>query len=223
MEPNKGLESLIVEIQQGNSELRNRVLQEYHPFIKSVLSKVLNEYVAEDHEYFTTGLLAFNEAMDRYDDHKGKFLTYAAMVIKSRLIDELRKRNKREAREVEGEEELQVIESPGFEKRLEDQLEIEAFKGRIEAFGFDLETLIDTAPRHEKTREKAIEIARVLYQDEGLRRRFLQTQKLPARELKEKAGASRRVLQRSRNFIVAVFFILDSDLEVLKKYLDLKD
>ncbi|NBG87507.1 sigma-70 family RNA polymerase sigma factor [Isachenkonia alkalipeptolytica] len=221
MEPNKGLETLIVEIQQGDSELRNRVLQEYHPFIKSVLSKVLNEYIGEDHEYFSTGMLAFNEAMDRYDRNKGKFLTYASVVIKSRLIDELRKRNKLEAREVEGDEELQVIESPGFEKRLEDQMEIEAFKDRIEAFGFDLETLIDTAPRHEKTREKAIEIARVLYEDETLRRSFLKTKHLPARGLKEKAGASRRVLQRSRNFIIAVFFILDSDLEVLKKYLDL--
>ena len=221
VEPKKSLETEIIAIQQGDSTLRNEILQEYHPFIKSVLAKVLNEFIGEDHEYLTIGLLAFNEAMDRYDRDKGKFLSFSAMVIKSRLIDELRKRNKLEAREVEGEEELQVIESPNFEKRLEDQLEIEAFKDRIEAFGFDLETLIDTAPRHEKTREKAIEIARVLYEDEELRSTFLKTEKLPAQGLKKKAGASRRVLQRSRNFIIAVFFILDSDLEVLKKYLDL--
>lgn len=221
MKPNKSVETEILEIQQGDSDRRNEILEEYHPFIKSVLSKVLNEFISEDHEYFSIGLLAFNEAIDRYDEKKGKFLTFAGMVIKSRLIDELRKRNKQEAREVEGEEELKVIESPGFEKRLEDQLEIEAFKDRIEAFGFDLETLIDTAPRHEKTREKAIEIARVLYEDEELRNTFLKTEKLPAQGLKEKADASRRVLQRSRNFIIAVFFILDSDLEVLKKYLNL--
>jgi len=218
---NKSLETEILEIQQGDAVLRNEILEEYQPYIKSVLSKVLNEFIDKEHEYFSIGLVAFNEAIDRYDINKGKFLSFAAMVIKSRLIDELRKRNKLEAREVEGEEELQVIESPGFEKRLEDQMEIEAFKHRIEAFGFDLETLIDTAPRHEKTREKAIEIARVLYEDEELRNTFLKTEKLPAQGLKKKAGASRRVLQRSRNFIIAVFFILDSDLEVLKKYLNL--
>lgn len=221
MKQNKSLETEILEIQQGDAVLRNEILEEYQPYIKSVLSKVLNEFIDKEHEYFSIGLVAFNEAIDRYDINKGKFLSFAAMVIKSRLIDELRKRNKLEAREVEGEEELQVIESPGFEKRLEDQMEIEAFKHRIEAFGFDLETLIDTAPRHEKTREKAIEIARVLYEDEELRNTFLKTEKLPAQGLKKKAGASRRVLQRSRNFIIAVFFILDSDLEVLKKYLNL--
>lgn len=221
MKQNKSLETEILEIQQGDAVLRNEILEEYQPYIKSVLSKVLSEFVGEDHEYFSIGLVAFNEAIDRYDINKGKFLSFAAVVIKSRLIDELRKRNKLEAREVEGEEELEVIESPNFEKRLEDQMEIEAFKHRIEAFGFDLETLIDTAPRHEKTREKAIEIARVLYEDEELRNTFLKTEKLPAQGLKKKAGASRRVLQRSRNFIIAVFFILDSDLEVLKKYLNL--
>jgi len=218
---NKSLETEIIEIQQGDAVLRNEILQEYHPFIKSVLSKVLNEYIEKEHEYFSIGLLAFNEAIDRYDENKGKFLSFAGMVIKSRLIDELRKRNKLEAREIEGDEELQVIESPNFEKRLEDQLEIEIFKNRIEAFGFDLETLIDTAPKHEKTREKAIEIARVLYEDEDLRNTFFKTKKLPAKGLQKKAGATRRVLQRSRNFIIAVFFILDSDLEVLKKYVDL--
>ena len=221
MKKNKSLETEIIEIQQGDAVLRNEILQEYHPFIKSVLSKVLNEYIEKEHEYFSIGLLAFNEAIDRYDENKGKFLSFAGMVIKSRLIDELRKRNKLEAREIEGDEELQVIESPNFEKRLEDQLEIEIFKNRIEAFGFDLETLIDTAPKHEKTREKAIEIARVLYEDEDLRNTFFKTKKLPAQGLQKKAGATRRVLQRSRNFIIAVFFILDSDLEVLKKYVDL--
>ena len=221
MKNNKSLETEISEIQQGDSILRNQILEEYHPFIKSVLSKVLNEFIDTDHEHFSTGLLAFNEAMDRYDHNKGKFLSFAGMVIRSRLIDELRKKNKLEAREVEGEEELQVIESPNFEQRLQDQLEIEAFKERIEGFGFDLETLIDTAPRHEKTREKAIEIARVLYEDEELRNTFLKTEKLPAQGLKKKAGASRRVLQRSRNFIIAIFFILDSDLEVLKRYVNL--
>lgn len=221
MKENKSLETEILEIQQGDAVLRNEILEEYQPYIKSVLSKVLNEFIGKEHEYFSIGLVAFNEAIDRYDINKGKFLSFAAVVIKSRLIDELRKRNKLEAREVEGEEELKVIESPGFEKRLEDQMEIEAFKLRIEAFGFDLETLIDTAPRHEKTRETAIEIARVLYEDEELRNTFLKTEKLPAQGLKKKAGASRRVLQRSRNFIIAVFFILDSDLEVLKKYLNL--
>ena len=221
MKTGKSLETEILEIQQGDSNLRNEILEEYHPFIKSVLAKVLNEFIGKEHEYFSIGLLAFNEAIDRYDQNKGKFLSFAGMVIKSRLIDELRKRNKLEAREVEGEEELQVIESPNFEQRLQDQLEIETFKNRIEAFGFDLETLIDTAPRHGKTREKAIEIARTLYEDEELRNTFLKTKKLPAKGLQKKAGASRRVLQGSRNFIIAVFYILDSDLEVLKKYINL--
>ena len=221
VEPKISLETEIRSVQQGDIALRNRILKEYHPFIKSVLSKVLNEFVAEDHEYFTVGLLAFNEAMDRYNMEKGKFLTFSGMVIKSRLIDELRKRKRLEDYEVEGEDRLKVIESPNFEKRMEDQLEIEAFKHRIEAFGFDLETLIDTAPKHRETRKKALEIGKILYKDEALRRTFLKTGNLPAKELQKKAKASRRVLQRSRNFIIAVFFILDSDLEVLKKYLEL--
>ena len=85
-----------LEAQAGNDLMRDTLLKNYTPFILNVASSACNRYLkmGEDDEA-SIGLLAFNEAIDKYSPDKGaKFLTFAEVVIKRRLTDFFRKESR---------------------------------------------------------------------------------------------------------------------------------
>jgi RNA polymerase sigma factor len=87
---------IIQRIKDGDEELRERFIEDYKPFILGCISRQMNAYVdTQNNEEFSIGLIAFNEAIDRYDRTKGEsFFGFAELVIKSRLISYKRKEMK---------------------------------------------------------------------------------------------------------------------------------
>ena len=79
-----------------DEKLKNELIGEYRNFILSSASKTLNRGITDSDDEFMTAMIAFNEAIDSYDRDKGKFLSFASVIIRNRLIDELR-RNSRNA------------------------------------------------------------------------------------------------------------------------------
>ena len=58
----------------------------YQPFILSIVSKEKNQYINIDNdEEYQIGLLAFYEAIKKYDNEKGSFFHFYRIVIKSRF------------------------------------------------------------------------------------------------------------------------------------------
>lgn len=226
----KTLEERVKDIQEGNEEDKNDLIQEYIPFIKKILSNQLGRYIEiENNDAFSTGLIAFNEAIEKYDEKRGNFLTFASMVIKSRLIDQLRSESRR-SREVymsqlkldddeDGNymENIMAIES--FEAGIETKLDMATLVENMKDFGVSLEDLIEEAPKHRDTRTTAINIGKYVFENVHLRERFLRTQNLPTSDLMRDLNISKKVVQRSRKFIIAIILILNSDLDTLKEYI----
>ncbi|HHY37709.1 MAG TPA: sigma-70 family RNA polymerase sigma factor [Clostridia bacterium] len=96
---------LLGRAQKGDRDARERLLEEYRPFVLGVVAKTCGRYVTlgEDDEA-SIGLLAFNEAIDCYkpsgsaltEPDKGDggsvggFLAFSEAVIRRRLIDYFR-------------------------------------------------------------------------------------------------------------------------------------
>ncbi|MDF2909686.1 MAG: sigI, partial [Sporolactobacillus laevolacticus] len=92
---NISLETNIYQVQQGDESLRNSIIESYQPFIKKVVSKVCNRFIDQTMDEFSVGLVAFNEAINQYQKGQGsKFLTFADMVIRRRIIDFIRKESR---------------------------------------------------------------------------------------------------------------------------------
>lgn len=225
----KTLEERVKDIQQGDEDDKNNLIQEYIPFIKKVLVNQLGSYIqVENDDSFSIGLIAFNEAIEKYDEDRGNFLTFASVVIKSRLIDQFRKESRR-SKEVsisqlqreddEGHytENIMVVE--GFESGIETKLDLASLVHNMKDFGVSLDDLIKEAPKHQDTRKIAIEIGRHVFENRGLCERFLRTGNLPTNEIIRDLDLSRKVVQRSRKFIIAIILILNSDLDTLKGYI----
>jgi len=86
------IQALSISVQQAVDDKRKRDLfiEAYKPFIAAVVSKICGKYKQYGiDEELSVGLLAFNEAIDKYDG-RGSFLSFAKLVIKSRLYDYFR-------------------------------------------------------------------------------------------------------------------------------------
>ena len=81
-------------IKGGDLEERNKLIEDYIPFIIKTVSKQLNRYIeTENSDEFSIGLIAFNEAIEKYNSDKGIFLKFAELVISNRIKDNLRKKH----------------------------------------------------------------------------------------------------------------------------------
>ena len=88
---NESLNERVINI-KGNMEEINCLIREYKPFIASVVENHIGRYVqygADDE--LSVALIAFHEAIEKYDIKKGNFLSFARMTIKYRLTDYYRK------------------------------------------------------------------------------------------------------------------------------------
>ena len=93
--------------------VREDFLQESQPFIRYVTNQVCHRILdwGRDEE-LSEALVAFNEAIEHYEEDRGvPFLAYARLLIKRRLIDYYRRQKSREALPLDQEDVGQAVES----------------------------------------------------------------------------------------------------------------
>lgn len=229
----------IAHIQQGKEHVRNRVIEQYLPFILKVTSRSCKRFVryGEDDEV-SIALLAFNEALDRYDCAQNtSFFSFAEAVIKRRIIDYFRK-NKAiqhevlwssmsssdeekdpsyqldkltwgKAQDLYFEEEIRVLRRD----------EIIEFQNRLKDYGISFQDLILSSPKHEDARKTAFQIANVIIENEIFLHKLKKTKLLPLKDLEKVVQVSRKTLERQRKYIIALVVILTEDFYFLHDYI----
>ena len=68
----------------------NNLIEAQKPWILRVCSDVTHRYITDSDDEWSTALLAFHEAVQSYDESKGTFLAFASVVIRRRLLDDIR-------------------------------------------------------------------------------------------------------------------------------------
>ncbi len=118
----------------------------------SSAAKVLKRAVTDSNDEFMTAMIAFDEAINRYDQSKGKFLSFASMIIRNRLIDELR-RNLRNTETPFSEFENE--RGVSFDIPYDDnKWEIEALTAELAEFGISFFELASVSPKSRKTKRQ---------------------------------------------------------------------
>lgn len=230
------LEMNIFKVQNGDESLRNTIIKSYQPFIKKVVSKVCNRFIDQTMDEFSVGLVAFNEAMDQYQKGQGsKFLTFADMVIRRRIIDFIRKESRQmrniylDQKEHRDENELEesyieqraAIDFYEEQCQIEERLEqIEAYQQLLLNYGITFNVLSKHCPKHVDARENAKIVAKKLIEHESLVR-FLQKKKqLPIKELLQFVSCSRKTIERNRKYIIALALIYIGGFSALQSYIE---
>ena len=229
------LEDKIYRIQNGDERLRNRVINNYQPFIKKVASKVCNRFIDQSMDEYSIGLFAFNEAINQYKESQGtRFLTFADMVIRRRIIDFIRK----EARAVktyyldqadteeEGQDESYIEQRAALnfyeeQKQIQERLDqIESYKALLAEFGITFKVLSKNCPKHIDARENAKHIAKVIVDHHELAQFLKEKKQLPIKELLQFVSCSRKTVERNRKYIIAVSLIYLGGYTALQPYIE---
>lgn len=217
-------EEIIVEVFDARqSEVaRNNLIQKYIPFIVKSIREITGSYVRiGDSDELSIGLMAFNEAIDRYDAERGLFLSYAKLVIASRLKRYFEKSNDSEISIAI--EDIDLIRSEELVNRHLEQSnleeEIELWKKELIKFNITFHDLLDKKPKHKDTRLAAIEISKSVSQNESIVNTMFEKFKLPIQMIHRKLKISVKVLEGSRIFIISVVIIFVKELGAIKRWI----
>lgn len=201
---------------------RDQFIQDNIAYIIKTASEVSGRYINTQHdEVYSVALLAFNEAIDRFDESRGTFYSIAKQVIRSRIIDYQRK-HKHEQNESSldkmVEEGYVVVDKSNHDEDL--KVEIHEWIEVLSNFSITLEQLVDERPIHEETRHNAIEISRVGSKDQGIVNHLYEKLRLPIKRLSLKTQVSEKVIRRSKTFITSVIIIFKEELYSILRWIE---
>lgn len=207
-----------------NEKLKNELIAEYRNFILSSASKTLKRAITDSDDEFMTAMLGFNEAIDKYDESKGKFLSFASVIIRNRLIDELRRNSRNMAAtfsELENENGV-PFDIPLKENR-DIKWEIEALADELKVFGISFFELAEVSPKSRKTKRLCFDAVRYIISDNRLLDNVLTKRTLPVKEVSEGVPLNRKTLERHRKYIIAAVIIVSQDYPEISAYFNIKE
>ncbi len=227
------LEEEVLAVQAGNIQLRNEIIDKYRPFIAKSVSSVCKRYINESDDEFSIGLIAFNEAIDKYSTDKGSSLiSFADLIIKRRVIDFIRKESKHNTVSLSN---YSNNEEENVPNQIEATLSIEDYTKQLEQaqrkeeilyyqtvlaqFDLTISDLIECSPKHADARENCIKIAEILVNNKELKVHLFQKKMLPIKHLERLVKVSRKTIERNRKYIIAIAIILSGDYLYLNEYL----
>ncbi|MDO4468483.1 MAG: sigma factor [Bacillota bacterium] len=187
------------------------LIEKYMAFLIKTVSSFTGRYISiENDEEFEIALLAFTEAVEKYQSEKGVFLAFAKLVIVSRLKNYAEKEKKHEKvvsldELYESGQDFQAEEAEEQDDYL--QQEILRYKKELLFFGLTFEKLADEAPRHKDTRETALDAAEKAGKDEEIVEETYRKRKLPIRRVAVLAELTEKVIKRSKSFILSAMII----------------
>ena len=223
--------------------LLNNFIESNRHFILAAAYRAVGHFVTESDDEYSVALMAFHEAVLSYDETKGSFPAFASLVIKRRLYDHMRSASRYSEEisvdpgamsgEIEEEHpqrslQLEIQRKEAELARQNTRVipgdnpvrdEIEAVQGILRNYGFSFFDLAECSPRADKTKKACAEAVACMLERKDLLRKMRAKRMLPAKELKEEAGISRKILERHRKYIIAAIEILNGEYPLLAEYM----
>jgi RNA polymerase sigma factor len=223
---------------QTDEQCLNRLIDNQKSWILRCAADTVHRYVTDSDDEWSVALLAFTEAVRRYDESRGLFKGFAALVIRRRLLDHLRAEGRHSAEIAVSPDAfagtLPAEEATALELQVQQHLaaasvqdmavrtreEIAAAQETLGRYGFSFFDLTECSPRADKTKRSCALAVRALLADRALLDRTRRNAALPMKELSSASGVPRKILDRHRRYIIAAAEILDGDFPVLGTYMD---
>ncbi|MNJ48378.1 RNA polymerase sigma factor SigI [compost metagenome] len=220
------IDQVLKKIQQkGNVAERDMLIEHYRPFILRTVSHVCKRQIGWDHDESSIGLIAFNEAIDRYNQTMGKsFDNFAFMLIRNRLVDEFRRQGRilraesvvyddiRDEFEQTATEVASSMEAYEREQTaLELAQELLLYDETLQEYGVSLEELESISPKHRDTRKQFIQMAKHFSGHRNWIDILHKTKRLPMKEMLDLFKVSRKTLERNRKYLIALVLIYSND------------
>ena len=207
--------------------IADELIKEYQKFILSCAHKSAGRFITKQDDEMSIALMAFHEAIQKYDTSRGSFLHFSGLIIKNRLIDQSRKDTKN-ANSVsfsdlsQTDDEGNVIDFDIEDTKAgitDTRLELEAFSTELNEFGISYFDLAKVTPKSEKTKDACFTVIRWILKNAILVNEIKSKKVLPMNVLLENVKINRKVIERHRKYIIAVVLIFAGDYEIIADYI----
>jgi len=219
------------------------LIKDHKNFILANAYKMTGHYVTENDDEWSVGLIAFHEAVRTFDEGKGDFHAFAALVIKRRMIDYLKSQAKYDGEwsvppemmsgEVDDDSPDKAIglklreriadvsetEAEVFAEQSDIKDEIEAVQKILKEYGFSFFDLADCSPKADKTKKMCARAVAVLLTNAEVAEKMKSAKTLPVKDICEKSLVPRKILERHRKYIIAATEILNGEYPLLAEYM----
>ena len=215
-----------------NSRKADDLIRDYIPFIRSEATKFMSRLCTDQDDEYSIAMMAFYEAIMGYERGRGTFLSYAALLIRSRLIDYSRKEARHQGHislhtengEDDGRTLLDTLadDTDHFEvsaTREATRQEIEELARVMAQFEVGFADVADNCPRQDRTVNACAATIRYAKENPKLLDELLRTKKLPLAQLVAGSGAERKTLERHRKYILAMLLIQTNGYEIIRGHL----
>ena len=212
--------------------------KEFASHNKFVASRATGRFITESDDEWSVVLLAFYEAVKKYDPGRGSFTAFSDLVIKRRLAD-LSRTRQRTAAEIPSDFEPgrgesasdarpdpaagAIAEAAAAEAERDTEArdirsEIEVLNRTLSGYGISFSDLPEVSPKAEKTRQACAEAIMAVAGDANLLEDMRRRARLPAKEISKRCGIPLKSLDKHRKYIIAVIEIMTGEYASLQQY-----
>lgn len=215
-----------------NSRKADDLIHAYIPFIRSEATKFMTRLCTDQDDEYAIAMMAFYEAIMGYEKGRGAFLSYAAMLIRSRLIDHQRREARHQGHlslyeENHDDDDRTLLDTVAdsrdhFEEsatRDATRQEIEELAAVMAQFDVSFSDVADNCPRQSRTLAACTRAIAYAAENSHLLEELLRTKKLPLAQLVSGSGAERKTLERHRKYILAMLLVQTNGYEIIRGHL----
>lgn len=215
-------------IAQTDNKVFEELTIEYKNYISSCANKATGRYITEHDDEMSIALIAFTEAVEKYDKDKGPFLAFVNILIRNRIIDYLRKEYK----------ESNVIPFSSLSKEdndgdmaefdIEDikvadrdvKYEIEALSVELKKHEISFFELSKVSPKSQKTKKACFKVINYIKDNSFLVTELKNSGIMPIKSIVENIDIHRKVIERHRKYIIAAVIIVTGDYQSIAEYFE---
>lgn len=209
------IDQMAFEAAHDNEKL-SEFIKQYEFFILRTASKTARHYISKSDDEWAIALVAFSDAVKKYDYERGSFIPFAELIIRQKLVDHYRVQSRRNKEiQVERIEDEANVEYSDYNLKLE----IEAIAQVLNDYRFSFMDLVECSPKANKTKTACAKAVSYLLKNTLLMNEMQEAKQLPVKIIEKNTGIPRKIIERHRKYIIAAAEILHGDYPYLAEYL----
>lgn len=200
----------------NDDEILSAFIEQHEFFILKIASQTAKRYVSKNDDEWSIALVAFSDAVKKYDYERGSFISFAELIIHRNLVDYYRVQGRHSVEiQVDRIEEEAIVEYNDNNLKLE----IEAITPILKSYEFTFMDLADCSPKAKKTKKACAKAVFYILNNPILVEEMQASKQLPAKIIEKNTSIPRKILERHRKYIIAAIEILHGDYPYLSEYL----
>ena len=219
---------------KSDQRIMEQFIEQNEFYIIKCASKFTHRYITKSDDEWSIALLAFHQAVESYVPEKGSFFSFAELVIRRRLIDYGKGKEKFISEisvdpnifDTEPEDEaddlaikLAVADQISKDNTSDMKTEIEDLNIRFQSYGFSFFDLTKSSPKAGKTKKSCAKVINYILRNPVLTKELKETKLLPLKVIEKNVQVPRKIIERHRKYIIAAIEILSGEYPHLAEYM----